>query len=113
MKPDAILINTSRGALVDETALVTALREGRLAGAGLDTFEQIDVHTEDESPPNHPLLQFDKVIFTPHVAAFSQEASRDVGTGAVENVAAVLAGRWPPRHCVVNPEVIPRFELAG
>ena len=94
MKSDAFLINTSRGALVDEAALVTALRKGRLAGAGLDTFEQIDVHTEDELPPNHPLLQFDNVIFTPHVAA-------------------VLAGRWPPRDCVVNPDVIPRFELAG
>ena len=66
-----------------------------------------------EADHSTPLLQFDNVIFTPHVAAYSQEASRDVGTGAVENVAAVLAGRWPPRDCVVNPDVIPRFELAG
>ena len=111
MKPGAFLINTSRGALVDEAALLAALREGRLAGAGLDTFEQINVHGQDESPPNHPLLELDNVVFTPHVAAFSEEAGRDVGTGGVDNLAAVLSGRWPPRQRIVNPLVDPRFSL--
>ena len=92
MKQGAYLINTSRGALVDESALVNLLREGRLSGAGLDTFEGIDPFTKDESPPNHPLLELDNVVLTPHVGAASVQAAQDVSRGGVQNVVSVLSG---------------------
>ncbi len=111
MKPGAFLINTSRGALVDESALILALREGRLGGAGLDTFEQIDVFTPHEAPPTHPLLDLENVILTPHVAAGSVQAMQDVSRGGIENVAAVLSGSWPPPANIVNHGVVPRFPL--
>jgi phosphoglycerate dehydrogenase-like enzyme len=112
MKPSAILVNTSRGALVDEKALAEALHEGRLAGAGLDTFHNIDVHqVSDGQRPCHPLLELENCVFTPHVAAFSVESARDVADGAVENMAAVLSGRWPAVEHVVNANVTPRLEL--
>jgi D-3-phosphoglycerate dehydrogenase / 2-oxoglutarate reductase len=111
MKPGAYLINTSRGALVDEWALVAALREGRLAGAGLDTFEHIDIFAEHEAPPQHPLLELDNVILTPHIAAGSAESRQDQLRGGVENAAAILAGRWPPQEHIVNPTVAPRVAL--
>lgn len=112
MKPGAYLINTSRGALVDETALVAALHSGRLAGAGLDTFEQINVHTSHEGPVSHPLLELDNVILTPHVAAGSVEAHEEVMAGGVQNLAEVLSGRWPARENIVNPRVVPRYPLS-
>jgi D-3-phosphoglycerate dehydrogenase len=111
LKPGAIFINTSRGALVDEAALLEALRDGRVAGAGLDTFEQIDVFAPDGTPPAHPLLEMENVILTPHVAAGSVQAMQDVSRGGVENVAAVLSGYWPPTANVVNSGVVPRFPL--
>jgi phosphoglycerate dehydrogenase-like enzyme len=97
---------------VNEPALVAALRAGRLAGAGLDTFEQINVFTPDEAPPTHPLLALPNVICTPHVAAGSVQSMQDVSRGGVENVVAVLSGRWPPRENIVNAGVAPRFALA-
>ena len=113
MKPGACLINTSRGAIVDETALVAALCEGRLGGAGIDTFEGIDIFAVDEAPPVHPLvlMDLDNVVLTPHVAAGSTQAGQDVVRGAVENVAAVLSGHWPRSENVVNSKVMPRFPL--
>ncbi len=111
MKPDAFLINTSRGALVDEDALTTALIEGRLAGAGIDTFEKIDVFAEQESVPDLPLLNLPNVIATPHVAAGSVEAGQDVSRGGVQNVAAILAGHWPLAENIVNAGVVPRVPL--
>lgn len=113
MKPGAYLINTSRGALVDETALVKFLREGRLSGAGLDTFEGINPFTEDESPPDHPLMELDNVVLTPHVGAASVQAAQDVSTGGVQNVASVLSGHMPLAENIVNPSVKPRFPLAN
>ena len=113
MKPSACLINTSRGALVDETALVNTLREGRLSGAGLDTFEKIDPFTEDEAPPDHPLLELDNVVLTPHVGAYSVQASQDVSRGGVQNVVSVLSGNMPLAENIVNPTVTPRFPLAN
>jgi D-3-phosphoglycerate dehydrogenase len=110
MKPGAYVINTSRGALIDETALAEALRSGRLAGAGLDTFHEINVHGP-QHPPQHPLLELDQVICTPHVAAFSTEAAQDVANGAIENVAAVLSGKWPLPERIVNAGVAPRVAL--
>jgi phosphoglycerate dehydrogenase-like enzyme len=111
MKPDAFLINTSRGALVDEAALVLALQEDRLGGAGLDTFEQIDVFTPNEAPPVHPLLELENVVLTPHVAAGSVQAGQAVSRGGIENVVAILSGYWPPQGNIVNREVVPRFPL--
>ena len=112
MKPGAYLINTSRGALVDEMALVKALREGRLSGAGLDTFEGINPFTEDETPPEHPLLELDNVVLTPHVGAYSVQASQDVSRGGVQNVVSVLSGHLPLAENIVNPSVTPRVPLA-
>jgi D-3-phosphoglycerate dehydrogenase len=111
MKRGAFLVNTSRGALVDEPALVSALREGRLAGAGLDTFEGIDVFTPNEAPPVHPLLELENVIVTPHVAAGSVQSGQAVSRGGVENVVAILSGYWPLPQNIVNTGVVPRWPL--
>ncbi|MCC7360274.1 MAG: C-terminal binding protein [Anaerolineales bacterium] len=111
MKPGAALINTARGALVDEAALVAALQAGRLAGAGLDTFESLDMFGPESGPPAHPLLGRPNVIMTPHVAAGSVQAMQAVARGSVENVAAVLRGYWPPPDRIVNAGVQPRQGL--
>ena len=112
MKPGAYLVNTSRGAIVDEMAMVELLREGVLAGAGIDTFEHIDVFVQEERPPDHPLLSLENVILTPHVGAISVQAMQDVSNGGIGNAADVLSGYWPPAENLVNPEVVPRFPLA-
>lgn len=112
MKPGAYLINTSRGALVDEHALVACLREGRLAGAALDTFEGIEIFTEKEAPPSHPLAGLENVILTPHVSGLSVEALEDVAKTAVENLVSVLSGHYPPPENIVNRGVVSRFSLA-
>lgn len=91
MKPTAILINTARGALVDEAALLDALRAGRIAAAGLDVF------ATEPLPAGNPLLQLPNVLATPHVAAFTREAIERETRWAVEDTAAILSGR-PPVH---------------
>jgi D-3-phosphoglycerate dehydrogenase len=111
MKPSAYLLNTSRGALVDEAALAAALRAGRLAGAGIDTFEALDVFAPESGPPQHPLIGLENVILTPHVAAGSVQAMQAVARGGVENVVAVLRGYWPPPDHIVNAGVAPRVPL--
>jgi D-3-phosphoglycerate dehydrogenase / 2-oxoglutarate reductase len=113
MKPSACLINTSRGALVDEMALIEALQQGRLAGAGIDTFEMIDVFADQIAPRLHPLTGMENVILTPHVAAGSVQSGEDIRTTAIENIVDILSGRWPPPENIVNPNVIPRFPLAA
>jgi D-3-phosphoglycerate dehydrogenase len=97
MKPTALLINTSRGPVVDEAALTRALQEKRLAGAALDVWEQEPVATD------HPLLTMDNVIATPHAAYFSSAAVAAVPRRCGEEVARVLTGQRPLH--VVNPEV--------
>ena len=103
MKPGALFINTGRGPTVDEAALIAALQQGWIAGAGLDVLE-----TEPPRPDN-PLLRMDNVILTAHVASasarFDPARRRRVG----QEIAAVLAGRWP-RSCV-NPAVLERTDL--
>lgn len=111
MRPEALLINTSRGALVDEAALAQALREGRIAGAGLDTFEGVDVFVADARPPELGLLQLPNVIATPHVAAGSVESGQDVSAGGVENLVSILRGTWPRPGNVVNEGVVPSWPL--
>ncbi|HEV8584651.1 MAG TPA: C-terminal binding protein [Methylomirabilota bacterium] len=97
MKPTAILINTSRGPVVDEQALERALRDKRLAGAALDVWENEPVAA------GHPLLAMDNVIATPHAAYFSTAAVAAVPRRCGEEIARVLTGQRPLN--VVNPEV--------
>ncbi len=94
MKPGAILINTARGAIVDEAAMLDALRGGRLAGAGLDVF------STEPLPPGHPLLAFENVVLTPHCAGITPEALEAGLRMAVENIRAFLAGH--PEHLVTT-----------
>lgn len=95
MKPSAILINTARGLLVDQAALIAALCERRIAGAGLDVFET------EPLPPGHPLTQLDNVVLTPHSAGITPESLEAGLALAVENVRNFLAGR--PAHVVNHP----------
>ena len=98
MKPSAYLVLTSRGGLVDEDALAAALRESRIAGAG------IDVWSAEPPPPDHPLLQLDNVIGTMHMAWYSEVSTVILRTRFAETAADVLEGIIPPT--VVNPEVL-------
>jgi glyoxylate reductase len=99
MKKTAYLINAARGPVVDEAALVEALREGRIAGAGLDVFE--------EEPAVHPgLIGLPNVVLAPHIASASHETRLKMATLAVENCLAVLEGKTPPTP--VNPEALTR-----
>jgi D-3-phosphoglycerate dehydrogenase / 2-oxoglutarate reductase len=103
MKPTAIFVNTGRGRVVDEPALIRALQEGKIAAAGLDVLE-------DEPPdPNNPLLKMDNVIVTPHTAFYSDEAFVESRRRVGQEVAAILSGRRP-RNCV-NREVLDRTGL--
>ena len=111
MKPSAYLINTSRGANVDEMALIQAIKQGRLAGAGIDTYELLDPFVEQAEPNLHPLSGMDNVMLTPHVAGHSVQAKQDMMDTAVRNITDVLSGRWPLAENIVNPEVRPRVAL--
>ncbi len=86
MKPTAYLVNTSRGPLVDRAALVSALEEGRIAGAGLDVFE------EEPLPPGHPLLSAPNTVLTPHLGYVTRQNYEAYFNGALEAVEAFLAG---------------------
>jgi phosphoglycerate dehydrogenase-like enzyme len=102
MKPTAFIINTARAALIDESALLDALQNRTIAGAALD------VYWEEPIPRQHPLLQLDNVILTPHLGYVVEESYRAFYGGLVETVTAFLAGT-PIR--LSNPEVVPRASL--
>jgi len=97
MKPTAYLINTSRGGVIDELALVDALQNQRLAGAGLDVFESEPPRTDN------PLLHMDNVIGTPHGLSHADESLRRCASMTEDNVLAIVDGRQPPY--IVNPNV--------
>jgi phosphoglycerate dehydrogenase-like enzyme len=101
MKPTAFLINTARGGLVCEADLVEALREKRIAGAGLDVFEK-------EPPGENPLCGFDNVVLTPHAAGVDLKSRDDMALSAARSIVGLSRGEWPA-ECVVNPDVRQRF----
>jgi D-3-phosphoglycerate dehydrogenase len=103
MKPSAIFVNTGRGRVVDEPALIAALQAGQLAGAGLDVFEEEPIESDN------PLLGMPNVVLTPHMASASNESDIARRYRAGEEIAAVLSGRQP-RNCV-NGEVLARLNL--
>jgi phosphoglycerate dehydrogenase-like enzyme len=95
MKPTAVLINACRGPVVDEAALIRALRAQRILAAGLDVLE------EEPTPANNPLLDMDNVVVTPHMAAFAQESFEKSRAFAIQNAARVASGEKP--ESVVEP----------
>ncbi len=104
MKQGAYIINTSRGGVIDEEALLDALDAGHLAGAGLDVF------STEPLPADHPLRRHPKVVLTPHIGGSTQEAQARVATDAAEQVIAVLQGK--PAPYAVNAPIVPPQELA-
>jgi phosphoglycerate dehydrogenase-like enzyme len=98
MKPSAILINTSRGPVVDQKALTRALQEGRLAGAGLDVFEQ------EPNPKGDPLYEIDNVLLTPHALCWTDQCFAGIGAADVKAVLDVMHGRAPSG--IVNRAVV-------
>jgi phosphoglycerate dehydrogenase-like enzyme len=102
MKPTAFLINTARGAVVNESDLLDALKNNRLAGAGLDVFEQ-------EPPPvGHPLFELDNVLLTPHAAGTDIQSRDDMALSAAQAIVSLSRGEWPADK-IVNPEVRAKF----
>ena len=100
MKKTAFLINTARGGIADEEALIEALREGKIAGAAIDTFRQ--------EPPEdlRRLCEAGKVILTPHIAAATDAAFTRMGVEAARNILAILEGGKPDRSYMANPEIL-------
>jgi glyoxylate reductase len=98
MKKTAYLINNSRGPVVDEKALYKALKEGWIAGAALDVFEQ------EPTPMDNPLLKLDNVVVAPHISSASHETRSRMAEMAAENLVAFFEGKQPPN--LVNPDVL-------
>ena len=103
MKPNAYLINTSRGSVVDESALIRALHQKRIAGAALDVFEK------DPIDPDNPLLKMEEVILTPHSAFYCDASFKRLRISVAQEAVRVARGRWPRN--VVNQGVKPKVDL--
>ncbi|RUX56809.1 hydroxyacid dehydrogenase [Mesorhizobium sp. M7A.F.Ca.US.014.04.1.1] len=101
MKPQALLINVSRGPVVDDDALIEALQKRRIGGAALDVF------ATQPLPSNHPYFGFDNVIVTPHMAGITEESMMRMGVGAAGEALLVLAGKLPVN--LRNPEVVDHY----
>jgi D-3-phosphoglycerate dehydrogenase len=103
MKPTALFINNGRGPTVDEKALIKALEQGWIAGAGLDVLEQ------EPPEPENPLLHMENVILTPHIASASRRMAPETRRRVGQEISLVLTGRWP-KSCV-NPDVLADADL--
>ncbi len=101
MKPTALVMNISRGPVVEDQALLAALREKRIGGAVLD------VYTKQPIASDNPYLEFDNVVMTPHMSGITEDSMRRMGVGAAQETARVLRGEWPLNF--VNPEVVPAY----
>lgn len=104
MKPTAVLVNCARGGIIDEKALYDALKNDHIQGAGVDVLEK------EPFDPNHPLMELDNFIITPHNAGQTREAATGVAVGAAEGVLAVIRGEKWPKVC--NPKAYehPRWQ---
>lgn len=94
MKPTAYVINVSRGGIVDETALLDAVKDGRIAGGALDTF------VKEPLPADHPLMAEPRILLSPHVAWLSDEAAVDLRRLATEEMLLILKGEEPTTRVV-------------
>jgi D-3-phosphoglycerate dehydrogenase len=101
MKPGALIVNVARGPVIDDEALVAALREGSIGGAALDVF------ATQPLPADHPYFSFDNVIVTPHMAGITEESMVRMGAGAAAEVLRILSGELPVN--LRNPEVLPAY----
>jgi glyoxylate reductase len=99
MKPSALIVNTSRGPVIDEKALIKALQEKKIKGAALDVYEK------EPTPLNNPLLKLDNVVLSPHCASATWETRRKMAVRAVGNVKAFLEGKRPPHVVLEQREV--------
>ena len=100
MKSTAYLVNTARGAIINEQDLLLMLQNNELAGAALDVFEQ------EPLPVDHPLTRLENVILTPHGIAWTDELYQNNSTSACQSILTVLRGDIPDKHFIVNPDVI-------
>ena len=105
MKSTAILINASRGSVIDESALIRALKEKWIRGAGLDVYDQ------EPTNPDNPLLKLENVVLTPHIAGSGEGTSEARWDLSVETLIDLSRGRWPRSH--VNKQVEPRWNLVA
>jgi D-3-phosphoglycerate dehydrogenase len=105
MKPTAILINTARGPVIDQAALIKALQDKKIAAAGLDVFETEPLGAD------HPFTRMPNVVLSPHSAWYSEQSEIELRTRTTQNVVDVMQGRLPTYH--VNREVTPRFKPVG
>jgi phosphoglycerate dehydrogenase-like enzyme len=96
VKPKAILINTSRGKVVDEEALLKALKDGRIMGAALDVFSSEPISSD------HPLARMENVVLSPHIGAMTQEAGERLSDAVARQALDILEGRTP--ECLINNE---------
>jgi len=102
MKPGAVLVNTSRGGLVNETDTVAALKSGNLGGALLDVMDP------EPPPADHPMFGMENVILTPHAAGVDLKSLGDMARSAAESIVSIFNGDWPTEK-VVNGEVQERL----
>lgn len=103
MKQGSVLINTSRGGLVDERALFAALESGHLWGAGLDVFQR------EPAPADNPLFKLDNVVLSPHMAGLDHESAAEMARRAAQSVVELYEGVWP-EGCIVNEEIRPGWK---
>jgi D-3-phosphoglycerate dehydrogenase / 2-oxoglutarate reductase len=101
MKPSAYFVNTSRGGTYKEDDLVRALKESKIAGAGIDVF------LEEPPPTDHPLMAFDNVIVSPHNAGITHEAMANVSVVSADQWIDIFDGKVPPR--LINPKAWPKY----